>query len=67
MEGPIGGTGYGGGFHTGEGEAGGGVGDHPSPGRLSGARHSLLLRYIINPSDGECSCCTAVGVFSSIV
>lgn len=43
VEGPIGGTDY---YYS-----GGGGGD--GFGRPSGVRHALLLRYIINPPDGE--------------
>ncbi|CAM9641917.1 unnamed protein product [Ectocarpus fasciculatus] len=49
VEGPIGGSAYyggGGDFYGGEGAAGEGLG------RSSGVGHALLLRYIINPSDG---------------
>ncbi|CAN0231366.1 unnamed protein product [Ectocarpus sp. 4 AP-2014] len=49
VEGPIGGSAYyggGGDFYGGGGAVGEGLG------RSSGVRHALLLRYIINPSDG---------------
>ncbi|CBJ31462.1 expressed unknown protein [Ectocarpus siliculosus] len=49
VEGPIGGSAYyggGGDFDGGGGAVGEGLG------RSSGVRHALLLRYIINPSDG---------------
>lgn len=58
IEGPIGGT-----RHYSEAATGGGASGNPSIGAGGGdfegvpaARHSQLLRYIINPSDGACLC-----------